>query len=358
MQFDAYAASVPVEHAARVAREVEARGFSGLWFTETQRPPYLGCAVAAEVTDTITIGTAIAVAFPRSPMVTAQTAWELARASRGRFSLGLGTQVKAHIERRFSMTYEHPGPKIRDYALALRAIFRAFQPETGQPEPGGQEAGRRGERLRYEGEFYRFSLLPDFFSPGPSDFPDIPISVAGVNLGMARLAGEVFDGFHVHPFHSRRYLDECLRPAIAEGAARAGRTAADVEVICPVFTIVGDTEAERAPMRESVRRQLSFYGSTRTYRPVFELHGWGDTSAALHRLMAVGDTDAMAATITDEMLDEYAVTAAWDDLADRLVERYRGVADRLFTYQPASEWLREPELAERWQGVAARVNAS
>ncbi len=342
MEFDAYAASVPLEHAGRVAREVEARGFSGLWFTETERPPFLGCAVAAEVTGALTVGTAIAVAFPRSPMVTAQTAWELARASRGRFSLGLGTQVKAHIERRFSMTYEHPGPKIRDYVLAMRAIFRAFQGE---------------EPLRYEGDFYRFSLLTDFFSPGPSDFADIPISVAGVNVGMARLAGEVFDGFHVHPFHSRRYLEERLLPAIADGAARAGRHAADVEVICPVFTIVGDTEAERAPMRESVRRQLSFYGSTRTYRPVFELHGWGDTGAVLHRAMARGDTAAMAAAVTDEMLDEYAVTATWDDLADRLVERYRGLADRLFTYQPAGEWLREPELADRWQQVAARVTS-
>ncbi len=342
MEFDAYAASVPLEHAARVACEVEARGFSGLWFTETQRPPYLGCAVAAEVTDAVIIGTAIAVAFPRSPMVTAQTAWELARASRGRFSLGLGTQVKAHIERRFSMPYEHPGPKIRDYVQAMRAIFRAFQEE---------------EPLRYDGAFYRFSLLTDFFSPGPSDFPDIPISVAGVNPGMARLAGEVFDGFHVHPFHSRRYLDECLLPAIAEGAARAGRVVGDVEIICPVFTIVGDSEAERAPMRESVRRQLSFYGSTRTYRPVFELHGWADTSDALHRAMAAGDAEGMAAVVTDEMLDEYAVTATWDDLADRLVERYRGVADRLFTYQPAGEWLRTPDLADRWQQVAARVTA-
>lgn len=343
MEFDAYAASVPLEHAARVARAVEARGFSGLWFTETQRPPYLGCAVAAEVTDTITIGTAIAVAFPRSPMITAQTAWELARASRGRFSLGLGTQVKAHMERRFSVPFEHPAAKLRDYVLAMRAIFLAFQDE---------------EPLRYEGEFYSFSLLTDFFSPGPSEFPHVPISVAGVNAGMARLAGEVFDGFHVHPFHSRRYLADVLLPAITEGAAGAGRATADIEIICPVFTIVGDTEAERAPVRDSVRRQLSFYGSTRTYRPVFELHGWAETSTALHRLMAAGDTEAMAAAITDEMLDEYAVTATWDDLADQLVARYEGVADRLFTYQPAGEWLRSPELADRWQAVAARVRAS
>ena len=342
MHFDAYAASLPMERVADVARAVEDLGFSGLWFTETERPPYLGCAVAVEATDAITIGTAIAVAFPRSPMITAQTAWELARASRGRFSLGLGTQVKAHIERRFSMPFEHPAPKLRDYALAMRAIFRAFQGD---------------EPLRYEGEFYSFSLLTDFFSPGPSQFPEIPISVAGVNAGMARVAGEVFDGFHVHPFHSRRYLEEYLVPAIATGAAHGGRAASDVEIICPVFVIAGDTEAERAPMREAVRRQLSFYGSTRTYRPVFEVHGWGDTSEALHRLMATGDTDAMAAAITDDMLDEYAVTATWDDLADELIDRYRGVADRVLPYQPAAEWLRDPELIERWRLVAAKINA-
>jgi probable F420-dependent oxidoreductase len=250
--------------------------------------------------------------------------------------------VKAHIERRFSMSYEHPAAKLRDYVLAMRAIFRAFQGE---------------ERLNYEGDFYSFTLLTDFFSPGPSDHPDIPLSVAGVNVGMARLAGEVFDGFHVHPFHSPRYLDERILPAIAAGAAAAGRSATDVEIICPVFTIVGDDESERAAARESVRRQLAFYGSTRTYRPVFELHGWADASDELHRLMAARDTDAMAAVITDAMLDEYAVTATWDELPAQLLERYRGRADRLFTYQPAVEWLRSPLTTERWREVAAQVRS-
>jgi len=342
MEFDAYGASLPLEDVAPVARAIEALGFSGLWFTESKRPPYLGCAVATEVTDAVTIGTAIAVAFPRSPMITAQTAWELARASGGRFSLGLGTQVKAHIERRFSMTYERPVAKLRDYVQAMRAIFRAFQGE---------------EPLHYEGEFYSFTLLTDFFSPGPSDHPDVPISVAGVNLGMARLAGEVFDGFHVHPFHSRRYLAERVIPAIVDGTRTAGRAPSAVELICPVFTIVGDTEEERAPQRESVRRQLSFYGSTRTYRPVFDLHGWGDASAELHRLMAAGDTARMTEVVTDEMLAEYAVTATWDDLADELLTRYGGLVDRLFTYQPAVDWLRSPELTERWAAVAARVRS-
>ena len=224
--------------------------------------------------------------------------------------------------------------------LALRAIWRAFQGE---------------ERLRFEGEFYSFSLLTDFFSPGPSDHPAIPIAVAGVNAGMARLAGEVCDGFHAHPFHSPRYLREVIVPAIAEGADTAGRSADACEIYCPVFVIVGDSEPERASQRESVRRQLSFYGSTRTYRPVFELHGWGEVSEQLHRSMAAGDTEAIARAITDEMLEEYAVTATWDGLAAALVDRYRGVADRVFGYGPAQEWIDIPHVAERWQAVAAAV---
>ena len=340
MRFDAYGASLPLEHTSAVARRVEELGFSGLWLTETQRPPYLACAVAAGVTERITLGTAIAVAFPRSPMITAQTAWELARASHGRFSLGLGTQVKAHIERRFSTPFEHPGPKLREYVLALRAIWRAFQGE---------------ERLKFAGDFYSFSLLTDFFAPGPSDFPGIPISIAGVNTGMARIAGEVCDGFHVHPLHSRRYLDEVMRPAIGEGARRAGRPESECEIYCPVFTIVGDSEAEQAPQRDAVRRQISFYGSTRTYRPVFELHGWGDTSERLHALMAQGDTDAMAAAVTDEMLAVYTVTATWDGLAATLVERYDGLADRIFPYEPVDDWIASPERSHRWRAVAAAV---
>jgi probable F420-dependent oxidoreductase len=227
--------------------------------------------------------------------------------------------------------------------LALRAIWRAFQGE---------------EPLRFDGDFYSFSLLTDFFAPGPSDHPDIPVSIAGVNVGMARIAGEVCDGFHVHPFHSRRYLDEVIRPAIASAAEAAGRPAAACEVYCPVFIIVGDSDAEIAPQRASVRRQLSFYGSTRTYRPVFDLHGWGDTSERLHRLMAAGDTDAMAAAITDEMLDEYAVTATWDGLAAALNDRYRGRADRIFGYGPVRDWIDSPEISERWQAVAAEVQAA
>jgi probable F420-dependent oxidoreductase len=342
MEFDVYSFGQPLERVGALAREAEELGFSAMWFTESKHNPYLGCAVAATATERLAVGTAIAVAFPRSPMVTAQTAWDLAGASRGRFILGLGTQVKAHIERRFSAVFDHPVPRLREYVCALRAIFRAFQGE---------------EKLSFKGDFYSFSLLTDFFSAGPIEHPHIPIYVAGVNRLVCEMTGEVCDGFHVHPFHSRDYLTEVVRPAIAAGAARAGRDPSDVALACPVFMIVGDTEEELAPQRAAARRQLAFYGSTRTYEPVFAQHGYDGSSGRLHRLLAKGDVTGMEQVITDEMLDVYAVTATWDDLPAKLLERYEGVVDRVFPYAGQGAWTATPETRERWAGVAAKVRA-
>ena len=286
-------------------RRWRAAGFAGIWFTESSHNPYVASALAASATSALTIGTDIAVAFPRSPMVTAQAAWDLAELSGGRFILGLGTQVKAHMEKRFSVPFSRPAARLREYVLALRAIFAAFQGVAP---------------LRFKGEFYSFSLLTEFFSPGPIDHPDIPIYVAAVNTGLAGVAGEVCDGMHAHPFHSVRYLTDVVRPAIAEGSGRAGRDPASVVLAVPVFVIAGDTDEELAMGRDAVRRQLSFYGSTRTYQRVFDVHGWGDATAQLHAAMARRDFDAMAAVITDEMLDVYAVTVN--------VGRCRGGVDR------------------------------
>jgi probable F420-dependent oxidoreductase len=342
MEFDVYNLGAALGEVSDLAREVEDLGFSGMWFTESKHNPFLGCALAAAASERLVIGTAIAVAFPRSPMVTAQVAWDLADLTGGRFVLGLGTQVKAHMERRFSTPFEHPVAKLREYVLALRAIFRAFQGE---------------EPLKFHGDYYRFSLLTEFFSPGPIARPEIPIYVAGVNRLIARMAGEVCDGFHVHPFHSRRYLEQVVRPAIAEGAARAGRDASDISLACPVFMIVGDSEEEIERSRRSTRRQLAFYGSTRTYRPVFEAHGWQDASGALHRLMAQGEIEAMEAVITDEMLDAYAVTAAWDDLPPAILDRYSGLVDRVFPYFGDTKWQASPERRQRWREVATAVRS-
>jgi probable F420-dependent oxidoreductase len=341
MEFDLYCTGVVPSEVAKVARTVEDTGFAGIWFTESAHNPYVTSALATTATSAVMIGTDIAVAFPRSPMVTAQAAWDLAELSGGRFVLGLGTQVKAHMERRFSVPFSRPAARLREYVLALRAIFAAFQGT---------------EPLRFKGEFYSFSLLTDFFSPGAIQHPDVPIYIAAVNTGLARVAGEVCDGVHVHPFHSVRYLADVVRPAITDGATQAGRSPASVVLAVPVFVVAGDTDEELETGRAGVRRQLAFYGSTRTYQRVFDVHGWGHVTATLHAAMGRGDSDAMAAAITDEMLDVYAVTASWDSVASVLMARYSGVADRIFPYDAVRD-LSSPERRERWAAVAAQFRA-
>ena len=342
MQLDAMAMGLSLRDAQRYAAAVEEAGFDGLWFTEGGRTAYLGAGAAALATDRITLGTGIAVAFPRSPMVTASIAWELAEASGGRFVLGLGTQVKAHIERRYDAEFTNPGPRLREYVLAVKAIFRAFQGE---------------EPLDFRGDHYELDLLPSMWSPGPIDHPDIPIYIAGVRPWMLQMCGAVADGLHVHPLHSRRYLDEVIAPAIAAGATDADRRPAEVTLACPVLTIVGDTDEEQERWRQAARFQLAFYGSTRTYRGVFELHGWDGTSERLHELQKAGDLDAMAATITDEMLDVFAVTASWNGLAAALAARYEGVDQpvRVISYFVGTAWRDDPEILDRWRTVTAAI---
>lgn len=341
MKLDAFGFGLELHAAGRRARALVAAGFDGLQMAEGGRTAYLNCAATTLAAPELEIGTAIATAFPRSPMVTAQIAWELAEASRGRFILGLGTQVKAHIERRFSSVYDRPGARLREYVLALRAIFRAFQGT---------------ERLDFHGEFYRMNLL-GMWSPGPIEYPEIPIYLAAVKPWMLRACGEVADGVHVHPFHSRRYLDEVVRPNVAAGARAAGRDPAIVKLACPVFTIVGETEEERAPWRERARMQIAFYGSTPAYAGVFELHGWKDTSRRLYELQRSGDLAAMAATITDEMLQEYAVTCGWDELPQVLVRKYGGIADRLIFYFADAALGEGAGYMEKWKQAMERTRA-
>ncbi len=338
MELDLYCLGQPLRDVPALAAEAERLGFSGLWFTESSHSPFLLCGAAALATDRIRFGTDIAVAFPRSPMVTAQAAWDLSQASDGRFILGLGSQVKAHVERRFSTPFSRPAARLREYVLALRAIWSAFQ--------------GRGS-LKFAGDFYHFSLLTDFFSGGPIDHPDIPVFIAGVNTGMARVAGEVCDGFHVHPLHSPEYLRNVVRPAIDEGAALAGRTAADISMAVPVFIAVGERDDDVERQRRSIRRQIGFYGSTPSYRAVFEAHGWGDLATALNRLQRRRDPEGVLAAVTDEVADAFAVTASWDTLAAKLLERYRGLADRIFPYG-LTAWD-DVAARERWAGVAADV---
>jgi probable F420-dependent oxidoreductase len=342
LKIDAIAMGRPLPEVSALATEVDGCGFDGLWFTESGRVPYTGCTAAALAAPNLDIGTAVALAFPRSPMVTAQIAWELADLTGGRFVLGLGTQVKAHIERRYSVTFDHPGSRLREYVLALRAIFAAFQGDAA---------------LDFDGDYWSFDLLPRMWSPGPIEHPDVPIYVAAVRPWSARMAGEVADGIHVHPFHSMRYLEDVVLPAAHEGAKEAGRDPSDVAIVCPVMAIIGDTEAERAKARDDTRLRIAFYGSTRTYGGVFDLHGWEGTSERLHELQRAGDLAGMAAMITDEMLDVYSLETTWSGLAAALHAKYDGIADRVVMYDATGSWQFDAGALERWRAVSGAFHA-
>jgi probable F420-dependent oxidoreductase len=302
-----------------LAREAEALGFDGLWTAETRHDPFLPLALAAEHTRRSVLGTDIAVAFPRSPTVVAHAAWDLQVASGGRFVLGLGTQVKGHIERRFGVPWTAPGPRLRDYVLALRALWECWQ--TRRP-------------IDFRSPHYSITLMTPFFAPEPIEHPKIPIYVAAVNPYNLRLAGELCEGVHVHPLHSLRYLREFALPNIEAGLARTGRSRADITLASAVFMITGRTAAEQAQLREMARTQIAFYASTRTYEPVLAAHGWQDLMPRLHRKSVEGDWAGMAALVTDEMLAVFTVEAPLDGLAAALRERYMGVLDRVVPYLP------------------------
>ncbi len=314
MQFDASLPSVPLKEVPAIARAAAAIGFDALWTTETKHDPFLPCALIAEQTRKLKMGTAIAVAFARSPANLAYAAWDLAAQSDGRFMLGLGTQVKAHIERRFGMPWpDSVTGKLREQILAIRAFWDAWQ---------------NGTKLNYRGEQYKLTLMSPFFNPGPIAHPRIPIYIAGVNEGLAKLAGELCEGFHVHPFHSPRYLKEVILPAIQKGLAKAGRTRHDISISVTAF--VAASSAEQA----FARSQLAFYASTPSYRPVMALHGWTEPAERLSAHAARGEWDEMPALITDEMLREFCVVTDAADLPPTLKERYAGIADRLTLYSP------------------------
>lgn len=305
--------------------EAEATGFDGVWTTETQHDPFLPGPLIAEHSTKIQFGTAVAIAFARSPATMAYTAWDLAQMSKGRFILGLGTQVKGHIERRFGMPWpDSVVAKLRDQIGAIRALWHSWQ---------------TGERLNYRGDYYKLTLMSPFFNPGPNQYPDIPIYIAGVNTGLARLAGEVANGFHVHPLHSPRYLKEVIIPAIESGAAQENRHRKDIAISAPVFVATNDGE------KAHIRQQISFYASTPSYRKVFALHGWEAVAERLSSFAARGKWGEMSEQISDEILTTFAVVAKPEDLPRLLRERYQGLVDRLGLYIP----YRPGERDEFWQ---------
>jgi probable F420-dependent oxidoreductase len=317
MKIDARLVYRSLAEVGEIARTAEALGFDGLWASETDHDPFLGLALAASATSRITVGTAIALAFTRSPTTLAHTAWDLAQLSGGRFVLGLGTQVRAHITRRFGMAWDPPAPKLREVVGAIRAVWDAWA--LGRP-------------LSFSGRYVTLSLMTPFFTPpGPAP-AGLRIWIAGVGSRMCRLAGEVADGFHVHPFHTRRYLREVVMPQIHRGLARRRAPRADFTVACSVFVAAGN-EREVADGLQRIRRTLSFYASTPAYRAVLDLHGWSDLGVRLSQLAARGRWEEMPALIPHEMLEACAIWGPPDVVAGRLRAEYGAVVDRLAAYE-------------------------
>lgn len=302
---------------AALASKAEEFGFDGVFTPETDEDPFLPLPLVAERTDQIDIGTRIATSFTRSPMVLAYQAWDLQRFSSGQMVLGIGTQVKGHNERRFSVDFEweKPGPRLREEVLALRHIFDVFQ---------GNE-----QDLDFDGEFFQFSLMTDEFNPGPLESGPPDIWVAGVNEYMLKMAGDVADGLCMHAFNTPKYTEEVISPLIETGADIGDRDPAEVTLSASPFLITGETEDERRAMRQEAKQRIAFYGSTRTYHDVLDIHGWKEIGMELHDLSKDGKWEEMTALVTDDMIDAFAIEARPDDLADEILDKYGGIADRI-----------------------------
>jgi len=346
MKLDASLPPINLSAVSETARAAETIGFDTLWTSETQHDPFLPCTLIAEHASKLNFGTAIAVSFSRSPANLAYTAWDLAAQSNGRFILGLGTQVKAHIERRFGMPWpESPVRKLREQIEVIRAMWDNWQ---------------NGTKLNYRGEYYKVTLMSPFFRPPPLSLTPnpspsgrgespIPIYIAGVNTGLAKLAGEICEGFHVHPFNSPRYLKEVMLPAIEEGAIKEGRKRKDISV--SVTAIIATTPEEM----NFARARIAFYASTPSYRPVMDIHGWSGVAETLSKHAGKGEWAEMPMLITDEMLGEFCLITDEDPssdsgLADELKKRYDGIADRLTLYNP----FVAGEKDEWWKGLIVK----
>jgi probable F420-dependent oxidoreductase len=303
-----------------LAGELEHQGYDAAWTGEINHDPFFPLLLAAEHTSRLELGTSIAVAFARNPMTVANVGWDLQTYSQGRFILGLGTQIKPHIEKRFSMPWSRPVARMREFVLALHAIWSAWND---------------GTRLRFEGEFYTHKLMTPMFTPEPPASWVAPrIFIAAVGEAMTDMCGEVADGLLAHAFTTRQYLHEVTMPAVQRGLQRSGRDRSAFEVACPVFVVTGKDDDEMGAGAAGVRKQIAFYGSTPAYRKVLELHGWGGVADELHRLSLQGEWDAMATLIDDDILNAFAVVATTDKLAAALKDRCDGIVDRVMPTFP------------------------
>ena len=318
------------------ARAIEQDGYSGLLSAETSHDPFLPLALAAEHTERIDLMTGIAVAFARNPMVLAHTAWDLQALSGGRFMLGLGSQIQAHITKRFSMPWSQPAARMEEMIAAVRAIWDAWQ---------------TGERLNFRGDFYRHTLMTPMFSPGPLDGAPPPILISAVGPLMTRVAGRAADGLVCHGFQTAEYLRAVTLPNVEAGLAESGRDRSDFQISMPVFVVSGFDEEDVAAQADRTRKQIAFYGSTPAYRVVLEHHGWGDAQTELNRLSKLGQWDAMGDVIDDDILDAFAIVAEPHEVPARIAERFGGSLDRLQFYAGVRD-------AERWGPIVEEIKAA
>ena len=318
------------------ARAIEQDGYSGLLSAETSHDPFLPLALAAEHTERIDLMTGIAVAFARNPMVLAHTAWDLQALSGGRFMLGLGSQIQAHITKRFSMPWSRPAARMEEMIAAVRAIWDSWQ---------------TGERLNFRGDFYRHTLMTPMFSPGPLDVAPPPILISAVGPLMTRVAGRAADGLVCHGFQTAEYLRAVTLPNVEAGLAESGRDRSDFQISMPVFVVSGFDEEDVAAQAARTRKQIAFYGSTPAYRVVLEHHGWGDAQTELNRLSKLGQWDAMGDVIDDDILDAFAIVAEPHEVPTRIAERFGGSLDRLQFYAGVRD-------AERWGPIVEEIKAA
>jgi probable F420-dependent oxidoreductase len=332
--------SSDLNKAAASAKETEAAGYDGAWTSETAHDPFFPLLLAAEHTQRLELGTSITVAFARNPMTLAHTGWDLQAFSKGRFILGLGSQIKPHITKRFSMEWSHPAPRMREMILAIRAIWDTWL---------------NGTPLAFRGEFYTHTLMTPFFTPDRIDVEGfgVPrIFLAGVGELMTEVAGEVCDGFICHGFTTERYLREVTLPALQRGRAKAGKTMEGFEIVGPSFVVTGNNDEEMTAAEAGTRQQIAFYGSTPAYRGVLELHGWDGLHEELNALSKKGGWVEMGNLVTDDILNSFAVVGEPEKIASELLRRYGDVVQRISFYAP---YKSDPD---RWRGVLAALQSA
>ncbi len=299
------------------ARTAEAIGYDGLWLIEGTHNPFFSLLLAAEHTSKMRLSTGLAIAFARNPMTVASTAYDLQAYSRGRFTLGLGSQIKAHIERRYSMPWSHPADRMREFVLALRAIWDAWS---------------HGSQLNFQGTYYTHTLLPPAFNPGPNPYGNPAVMLGGVGERMVETAGEVADAFLCHSFNTAKYLRTVTLPALQRGLSTAGRSLNDFEINSQLLAVTGNTEEEMNRARERARQDIAFYGSTPAYGRVLELHGWSDVHTKLHQLSREGKWNEMTLLINDEMLETIAIVGEPQEIGRIVKKRYGDVYRSVYLY--------------------------